>query len=91
VEGSSPAREVRSGVVFLIVGGVVMAAIPIPYRDRVKQFSLPLSLDHKKILDRLHQKSGLSRADIFRQLLLHEDQAPPEAKSLATREARRGR
>jgi hypothetical protein len=59
-----------------------MAAIP------ARQFSLPLNRDQKTILDRLARRSGLSRADIFRQLLLREHQAPPEAKVLATGEKR---
>ncbi|MBI5315842.1 MAG: hypothetical protein HZB34_07715 [Nitrospirae bacterium] len=63
-----------------------MAAIP--YKDRIKQFSLPLDRDHKTILDRLHQKSGLSRAKVIRRLLLREDQALPHEKTLATREGR---
>lgn len=50
------------------------------YKDRVKQFSLPLDLHHKKILDRLHRKSGLSRANVIRRLLLREDQATREGR-----------
>jgi hypothetical protein len=63
-----------------------MAAIL--YKDRFRQFSLPLDKDQKQILDRLARKSGLSRADVFRQLLLREYQAPLDAKTLATRERR---
>lgn len=58
-------------------------------KQKPRQFSLPLDRHTKNKLDRLHRDTGLSRADVLRQLLLAEHQASPEARRLAIRVRRR--
>lgn len=55
----------------------------MPYKDPVTLFPIPLNRPLRDILDRMHRKTGLSRAAIFRQLLLREHQALRGKKALA--------
>lgn len=54
-----------------------------PHKDPDTLFPIPLTRPLRDILDRMHRKTGLSRAAIFRQLLLREHQAPRGKKALA--------